>query len=194
MNLSTPSQRFNKKESGLYTAVETVAMVSLQIATKEAKDVSGHSDIPVAIDVLSRFCKCSNKMHNENCKANNFGNSGSMEVSGAIDIFQRSESLHGLRYAKFLGDGDSRVYKAVNEKQPYGDTGKKLSDKKTLNDHFRLVDAEIDKLQRYYGLAVKNNTDSINSMKRANRATYFHKASIDAYPQHGLCPTNEETW
>ncbi|GFW95167.1 hypothetical protein TNCV_313711 [Trichonephila clavipes] len=50
MNLPTPSQRFNEKESGLNTAVETVATVSMQIAAKEAKDVSGHSYIPVAID------------------------------------------------------------------------------------------------------------------------------------------------
>ncbi|GFY28259.1 uncharacterized protein TNCV_4395931 [Trichonephila clavipes] len=152
MNLPTPSQRFNKKESGLDTAVETVATVSMQFSAKEAKDVSGHSDIPVAIDgtwqkhghtslngavivtsfytgkvldalILSRFCKCPNKMHNENCKANHFGNSGSMEVSGAIEIFQRSESLHGLRCTKFLGDGDARAYKTVNEMQPYEDIG-----------------------------------------------------------------------
>ncbi|GFX06533.1 hypothetical protein TNCV_3017671 [Trichonephila clavipes] len=87
--------------------------MSMQIAAKEAKDVSGHSDIPVAIDgkwqkhehtslnggvivtsfytgkvlgssILSRFCKCPSEMHNENCKANHLGNSGSMEVSGAI--------------------------------------------------------------------------------------------------------------
>ncbi|GFX88577.1 uncharacterized protein TNCV_2659881 [Trichonephila clavipes] len=152
----------------------------------KANDVSGHSDIPVAIDgtwqkhghtslngaviatsfytdkvlnasILSRFC--SNKMHNENCKANHFGNTGSMEVSRAIEIFQYSESL---RYTKCLGDGNSRAYKAVNEMQPYGYTGieklecvgyvekrmgtriralklkvkgKKLSDKKTLDDH-----------------------------------------------------------
>ncbi|GFV80996.1 uncharacterized protein TNCV_2269801 [Trichonephila clavipes] len=124
----------------------------MQISSKEVKDVSGHSDITVAIDgtwqkhghtslngavistsfytgkvldasILSRFCKCPNKMHNENCKANHFGNNGSMEVSGAIEIFQRSESLHDLRYTKFLGDGDARAYKAVNEMQPYGDTG-----------------------------------------------------------------------
>ncbi|GFT19402.1 uncharacterized protein TNCV_2533211 [Trichonephila clavipes] len=125
MNLPTPSQRFSKKESGLDTTVETVATVSMQIAAKEAKDVSGHSDIPVAMDgtwqkhghtslngavivasfytskvleasILSGFCKCPNKMHNENCKANHFGNRGSMEVSGAIEIFQHSESLHAL--------------------------------------------------------------------------------------------------
>ncbi|GFU67981.1 hypothetical protein TNCV_2823241 [Trichonephila clavipes] len=94
----------------------------MQIAAKEAKDVSGHFDIPVAIDVLSRFCKCPNKMHNENYSGT-VENSGSIEVSGAIEIFQRSESLHDLRYTKFLGDGDSRAYKTVNEMQPYGDKG-----------------------------------------------------------------------
>ncbi|GFX47042.1 uncharacterized protein TNCV_316641 [Trichonephila clavipes] len=45
--------------------------------------------------------------------------------------------------------------------------GKKLSDKKTLDHHGRLADAEIDKLQRYYGLAIRNNIVSINSMKCA---------------------------
>ncbi|GFS96102.1 uncharacterized protein TNCV_3309191 [Trichonephila clavipes] len=147
MNLPTLSQRFNEKESGLDAAIETVATVSMQTVAKEAKDVNGHSEIPVAIDgtwqkrghtslngaviatsvdtgkvldasILSRFCKCPNKTHNENCKANHFGNR-SMEVSGAMEIFQR---LHGLRCTKFLGDGDSRAYKTVNEMQPYGDT------------------------------------------------------------------------
>ncbi|GFU61247.1 uncharacterized protein LOC100901629 [Trichonephila clavipes] len=116
-NLSTPSQIFNKKESGLDTAVEIVATVSMQIAAKEAKDLSGH------ILIYQLLLMCPSKIHNENCQANHFGNSGSMEVSGAIEIFQRSESLHDLRYTKFLGDGDTRAYKAVNEMQPYGDTG-----------------------------------------------------------------------
>ncbi|GFU81118.1 uncharacterized protein TNCV_1117701 [Trichonephila clavipes] len=139
---------------------------------------------------------------------------------GAIEIFQRSESLHGLRYTKFLRDGDFRVYKAVNERQPYGDTviekqecvghieermgtrlralklkmkGMKLSNKKTLSDNGRLTDAEID-IQRYYGLAIRNNTDNFSSMKGSIWATYFHKASTDVYPQHGLGPTNKDTW
>ncbi|GFX17506.1 uncharacterized protein TNCV_3411061 [Trichonephila clavipes] len=89
----------------------TVATVSMQIATKEARGVSGHSDSPDSVDgtwqkrghtslndaviatsvntgkvldasILSRFCECPNKMHNENCTANLFGKSGSMEVSG----------------------------------------------------------------------------------------------------------------
>ncbi|GFX76612.1 hypothetical protein TNCV_3163301 [Trichonephila clavipes] len=39
-----------RRYAGLDTAVETVATVSMQIAAKEAKYVSGYSDIPVAID------------------------------------------------------------------------------------------------------------------------------------------------
>ncbi|GFV82165.1 hypothetical protein TNCV_2790631 [Trichonephila clavipes] len=50
MILPTLSQRFNKKASGLDTAIETVATVSMRIAAKEAKDINGHSVIPVAID------------------------------------------------------------------------------------------------------------------------------------------------
>ncbi|GFV87084.1 uncharacterized protein TNCV_5113021 [Trichonephila clavipes] len=72
--------------------------------------------------------------------------------------------------------------------------GNKLNDKKTLGGRGRLTDAEIDKLQRYYRLTIRNNTDSINSMKRSIWATYFYKASTDAYPQHGMCPTSEDTW
>ncbi|GFV19170.1 uncharacterized protein TNCV_3223881 [Trichonephila clavipes] len=196
---------------------------------KEAKDVSGHSDITVAIDgtwqkhghtslngavsarsfytgkmldasILSRFCKCPKKMHDENCNANHFGNGGS--------------------------DGDARAYKAVIEMQPYGDTGieklecvayvkkrmgtrlqslklkmkrKKLSDKKTLDDHGTLADAEIDSgimdwLSGTIPIVLIKCTDSINSIKGAIWATYFHKAFMDAYRQHGLCPTNEDTW
>ncbi|GFW65134.1 uncharacterized protein TNCV_394001 [Trichonephila clavipes] len=116
----------------------------MQIAAKEARDATRHSNKTVAIDVTSqkrgnnflngaiidtgkvlgasnllRFFQCFNKMHNENCTVNHFGNSGNMEVSGGIEIFQRSEGLFGLRYTKCFGDDDSRAYKLVNEMQPY---------------------------------------------------------------------------
>ncbi|GFX53315.1 putative kolobok-17 hm [Trichonephila clavipes] len=107
-------------------------------------------------------------MHNENCKANHFGNSGSMEVSGAIEIFQRSESLHAIEKLECIGYVEKYMgtrLRALKLKMK----GKKLSDKKTLDDHGRLAGAEIDKLQRYYGLIIKNNTDSINSINSMYR-------------------------
>ncbi|GFX53170.1 uncharacterized protein TNCV_361651 [Trichonephila clavipes] len=115
-------------------------------------------------------------MHSENCKANHFGNSGSTGVSGAIEIFQRSESLHDLRYIKFLGDGDSRAYEAVNEIQPDGDTG---IEKLECVGH----------VEEWMGTRLR----TLKLKMKAIWATYFHKASTDAYLQHGLWPTSEDT-
>ncbi|GFV75615.1 hypothetical protein TNCV_2240641 [Trichonephila clavipes] len=56
MNLPTPSQRFNEKESGLDTAIKTVAILSMQIAANEPKDISGNSDILFAIDGTWQKC------------------------------------------------------------------------------------------------------------------------------------------
>lgn len=58
----------------------------------------------------------------------------------------------------------------------------------------RLTDEEIDQLQRYYGLAIRKNLTSVEAMKKAIWATYFHKLSSDEKPQHQLCPTQSETW
>ncbi|GFY52588.1 hypothetical protein TNIN_190341 [Trichonephila inaurata madagascariensis] len=54
MNLPTPSQRFNKKESGLDSCRDYGYGEYVQITAKEAKDVNGHSDIPVALMVLGK--------------------------------------------------------------------------------------------------------------------------------------------
>ncbi|GFU59388.1 uncharacterized protein TNCV_2299511 [Trichonephila clavipes] len=66
-------------------------------------------------EILSRKCSChfNGNLHSDECSANYFGNSGGMEVEGALRIFNRSEVLHNLRYTQYLGDGDSKAYKAV---------------------------------------------------------------------------------
>ncbi|GFW61960.1 uncharacterized protein TNCV_4669851 [Trichonephila clavipes] len=74
-------------------------------------------------EILSRKCSChfNGNLHSDECSANYFGNSGRMEVEGALRIFNRSEVLHNLRYTQYLGDGDSKAYKAVLESKPYKD-------------------------------------------------------------------------
>lgn len=58
----------------------------------------------------------------------------------------------------------------------------------------RLSDAIIDKLQNYYGLAIRRNVGSLEDMRKAVWATYFHLASTDTNPSHGLCPKDADTW
>lgn len=78
-------------------------------------------------EVMSTFCHtCAQLDSNENtklatiakqhdCAANHQGSSGKMEADGAVTIFKRSESKYGLIYSEFLGDGDSKAYKSVQE-------------------------------------------------------------------------------
>ncbi|GFT64884.1 uncharacterized protein TNCV_2256951 [Trichonephila clavipes] len=71
--------------------------------------------------------------------------------------------------------------------------GKKLEDKKSLGGRNRLTDAEIDKLQRYYGLAIRNNSKFV-SHETSYLGYIFHKISTDLNPQHGLCPLGDDSW
>ena len=176
----------------------------------------------VDVDVLSKYCQgCQVNQEGHICVKNFDGASGGMEAVGAVNMFGRSESERGLRYVKYLGDGDSKGFMKVNESKPYGDLlteklecvghvmkrlgcrlrkwkkdmkGKKLSDGKCVGGTGRLTDAEIDKLQQYYGLAIRRNVNDVKAMQRAVWATYFHKCSTDDKPIHQLCPKGSDSW
>ena len=132
-----------------------------------------------------------------------------MEVVSAKKIFQRSQQDRGVRYVNLLGDGDSKTYKAVAESKPYGELpitklecinhvqkrmgtrlrrlrqqlgSTKLSDGLTIKR--RLTDKHIDELTGYYGMAIRDNTDNLDGMKKAVWAIYFHKVSSNADPIH----------
>ena len=44
-----------------------------------------------------------------------------MESDILVEGFSKSVSLHGLKYTKFIGDGDSNVYKKILDCRPYSD-------------------------------------------------------------------------
>ncbi|GFV33664.1 uncharacterized protein TNCV_4567791 [Trichonephila clavipes] len=125
MNLPPPPKRFYESLHALNNATEKVAKVSMALAAAETLSFNnGNPNVPVAIDgtwqkgaiLLSMVL-----LRHDECSANYFGNSGGMEVEGALRIFNRSEVLHNLRYTQYLGDGDSKAYKAVLESKPYKD-------------------------------------------------------------------------
>lgn len=179
----------------------------------------------VDAEILTKYCRCKNKLkkeHENNCVANYQGSSGGMEVAGVINIFQRSEELHNVRYDKYLGDGDTAAYATIAGLKPYGPQcnieklecvghvqkrmgtrlrtlktkfGKnKLSDGKTISGQGRLTGSAIQQITTYYGLAIRRNTDSLTKMKQAVWALFFHLISSDSEPAHGLCPKGEDTW
>ncbi len=187
------------------TSVDTGKVIDLEIFTKFCR------------------CKNKLKNeHEANCGANYTGSSGGMEVEGVINIFKRSQQQYNVRYKNYLGDGDVKAYSSVVDAMPYGkdfviekmecighiqkrmgarlrrlkekSKSTLLSDGKSLGGRNRLTNHEIDKIQRYYGMAIRNNLHDVSEMKRAIWATYFHLASSNEKPLHGLCPNTDESW
>lgn len=145
-----------------------------------------------------------------------------MEVDGAKTMFHRSVSLYGVRYTEYLGDGDSNAYKSVSESLPYGNDIKitklecighvqkrmgtrlrtlrdkskkqKLEDGKGLSGKGRLTLAGIQKLQTFYGLAIRRNTRNLDAMRKAVWSTYCHVKSSNENVTHHMCSTDDTTW
>ena len=84
---------------------------------------------------MSRYCKAcrekeilisSNKeeydrwyeIHKVDCTLNCVGSAGSMEVTGAKRIFNRSLITRKMRYTKYLGDGDSKSHLSIKNTYP----------------------------------------------------------------------------
>ncbi|GFU77389.1 uncharacterized protein TNCV_3193471 [Trichonephila clavipes] len=180
MNLPPPPKRFYESLHVLNNATEKVAKASMAIADAETlsfKNVSVDTGKIVDAEIISRKCSChfNGNVHSDECSANYFGNSEGIKVEGALRNFHRSEVLHNLRYTQYLGDGDSKAYKAILESKPYKDVnieklecvdpvekrmgtrlralklklkGKKFEDKKSLGGPNRFNDAKIDKLKQ----------------------------------------------
>ena len=111
---------------------------------------------------------------NHKCTFNYHSTADGMEPEGAKGIWERSVAKRNVRYVKFYGDGDSKAYDIV--KSVYGnDSVEKLmcvghvqkrvgarmrSLKKRengLGGRGKLTDATIDRLQNYYGIAIRQN-------------------------------------
>lgn len=194
------------------TSVDTGKVVDVQILTKYCHKCEKLKDEKVKLNIH----KCSGE-----CSTNYQGVSGGMESEGVLSIFHRSQEKYNVQYTRYLGDGDTKAYKKVVESKPYGEVnieklecvghvqkrlgsrlrrlrneykGKRLEDGKALGGQGRLSEKEIDRLQSYYGQAIRNNLHSLEDMQKAVYAALLHRASTDAVPLHHFCPTGVSSW
>lgn len=58
--------------------------------------------------------------HKEQCTNNHHGSAGKMEVDAVIEMFLRSVEKYGVKYTRYIGDGDCKTYKAIVDACPYG--------------------------------------------------------------------------
>ncbi|GFV78960.1 uncharacterized protein TNCV_4347191 [Trichonephila clavipes] len=65
---------------------------------------------------------------------------------------------------------------------------------KGLSGKGKLTDNFIDRLQNYYGIAVRSNVGNLTAMQQNVIAALYHCASSDKKPMHGQCPIGKESW
>jgi len=155
-----------------------------------------------------------------------------MEAEGAVVMWSRSIQTHNIMYKWMVSDGDSKASKSVED--IYGDckvekldcvghvqkrmgkhlmnlkarTKGKLSDGKPIGGRGRLTETKIKQLQRYYGLAIRQNTISqenaterdvdvaVYTMKKNIIAILNHSVTSDndSASQHRFCPIGARSW
>ncbi|CAI6375770.1 unnamed protein product [Macrosiphum euphorbiae] len=78
--------------------------------------------------------------------------SSAMEASIIVKGFKTSEDMYGIRYAKFIGDGDSNVFKKILEQRPYKDlTVQKVKCRNHLYRNFCNKLRDIAKNRKFFG-------------------------------------------
>ena len=84
--------------------------------------------------------------------------------------------------------GRLRKLKATNKER--------LSDGKTLGGKGRLTEKVINKLQNYFGIAVRQSTgNTVYDMKKAIGAVLFHCSDAnDPEVRHRMFPRSHDTW
>jgi len=65
---------------------------------------------------------------------------------------------------------------------------------KGLGGRGNLTDVVIDRLQNYYGVAVRSNFGNLKEMQSGVMAALFHMASSKDNDYHTHCPTGPESW
>ena len=147
------------------------------------------------------------------CKIDFKGSAPAMEPEGAERMFRHSKELHKLRYSELYGDGDSKTHQQI--KELYKDDGIEVTKQECighvqkrvgtalrklkkenpgLGGKGKLTDSLIDKMQNYYGIAIRANVGNLKEMKNAVLASFFHCASSDARPLHNYCPVGPDSW
>ncbi|GFY56099.1 hypothetical protein TNIN_478511 [Trichonephila inaurata madagascariensis] len=58
--------------------------------------------------------------HQAFCRSNYSGSAREMEICEIAKMFFRSERKHGLKYQRYIGDGDSKAFSSTAEKNHMG--------------------------------------------------------------------------
>ncbi|XP_059169653.1 uncharacterized protein LOC131951318 [Physella acuta] len=155
--------------------------------------------------------------HKADCNINHTGSSGLMEAEAAKTMWKRSQD-NGLRYTKFVSDGDCKTYNELLSLSPYdvpitkeectnhvskrlgtalrnlvaaeAKNGRTIGGRKAGS----LTQAKMNLLQRYYKKAVASKCSNVEELRKKIFMSFYHAASSDEVPNHHDCPTGVQSW
>ncbi|GFW14538.1 uncharacterized protein TNCV_2358621 [Trichonephila clavipes] len=191
MNLPPPPAKFERHNSLFLNVLKTISEDSMNAAVHEAVIANdNNSNIAVAVD---------GTWHKRGYSSlNGVVCATSVENGKVIDFEALTKYCSSCKEAKVYGDTEVEKLECVGHVQKRMGTrlrnilkmskGIKLSDGKNISGRGRLTLKEVDSIQHYYGLAIRKNLSSVEDVKRAIWAIYFHKLSTEDNPQHALCP------
>ncbi|GFU82342.1 CCHC-type domain-containing protein [Trichonephila clavipes] len=162
------------------------------------------------IEVMTQYCHICAKGNSQSSKhvcSNYKGSAENMEVVGAYRIFERS-NVRNVQYNEYYGDGDSKGYESVKnfygintvtklecighvQKRVGGRLRQLKKTTKGLGGKNKLTDKLIDRIQNYYGIAIRSN---VGKMMSSVIAAFFHCVSGKNNSLDGQCPEGSESW
>ncbi|GFV63304.1 uncharacterized protein TNCV_1374011 [Trichonephila clavipes] len=197
MNLPPPPAKFERHNSLFLNVLKTISEDSMNAAVHEAVIANdNNSNIAVAVD---------GTWHKRGYSSlNGVVCATSVENGKVIDFEALTKYCSSCKEAKLYGETEVEKLECVGHVQKRMGTrlrnilkmskSIKLSDGENISVRGRLTFKEVDSIQHYYGLAIRKNLSSVEDMKRAIWAIYFHKLSTEDNPQHALHPLGEDSW
>ncbi|GFX83316.1 uncharacterized protein TNCV_2489721 [Trichonephila clavipes] len=145
----------------------------------------------IDVAVLSSYCKGCEKWrgpksghsyeewklkHQPHCVKNHIGSSSKMEVDGMKEIFQRSVPQRNEKYIKYIGDGDTKTFPALQRTALYS-----IEKVECVGHIQKRMGARLRKLK------------TMNRGKKIIRRQEYQR-STDEEPMHHFCPIGDTSW
>ena len=204
-------------------SIDTGEILDYSVKSLVCHECKAHNDMNKESDEYKTW----KQSHAPSCEINHHGSSEEMEAVAAAEIFGRSIEKRQLKYTTFVGDGDSSSFGRVRDamEKKYGRDyvvqkeecvghvqkrlgtalrkyknnmkGQKLSDGKGVKGRGRLTGNMMDKMQNYYGKAIRENKGNLQGMKDGTKAVQHHMIASESEPlekQHQYCPKDKNSW
>ncbi|GFU86826.1 uncharacterized protein TNCV_1342711 [Trichonephila clavipes] len=142
----------------------------------------------VDIEIMSSYCPTCRKISK---MPRSIESETLQQIMCAIAIFKGFISVKDT-----YGKDSVTKYECIGHVQKrVGARLRKLKSKnKNLSGKGKLTDSFIDRLQKYYGIAVRSNVGNLSGLQQNVIAALFHCSSSFEKPMHGQCPIGKDSW